>query len=955
MKKIAPLVVLYTIITLLASINVLSQSSKGWEWVGRLGIPLNRVYSPDGNKVIVFGNSGSIYQTDNFNFTTQNGQWTNGYITTTATNKRVLQSTVNFLISKFVDANTGYAYGYNTATLMTKNGINTDVPSPDPTTNHYPYHRVSQGIFKTTDGGKTWFLPYTPGSDGSLEKPTIYASTPTPTCTTGVHLPFHERAWSTSLEVKDMSFCDAQNGFAVMNETEVKGKDQNGNVVIIRPTRFYLMRTTDGGEHWCTVLRSDNHQQPMYSFVYALQCTSSNVCSFVSVDQAHTIRYCSYNVSTAQLTVIGNTNDLVSKKIFEEIIAAKIVRDMNNNIVVEILHNRNQFFLWSPANSKKFEKVFPDNMDVLPSVNPLLFDFTHYINSSNLCIEAVGEYGTLYRLKVGWDSQTSEYVQAENPSIIDLPTRQHLYGIMRTSASQYFIVGDFGTMVASNNGTDWNVVSKNNSDEIPSEKANFFDVSYNQTNGTHFGLACGSNGNLYRSTDDGVKWVKMNHINAAGHSRLNAVKVLNANEAIVVSSKGQIYKTTDRGDTWRIVYVMRKEITIGSVSKNVLVELRDVEYDNIHNKLIVVGDRKTILLSSDKGETWALQSAPGGLCCETFMSVKPSLHNTANSQIWIIVGKHGYNRYPNDPQTYSPKVLYSVDGGINWSTSASVPFDLIQSEGKYYDLYKVDYLSACSSFVMVGNRLYGVIAGSPDREFMVSPNKNMGIVMFASINLSNNNMTLSAGTNPQDITITNPTNSDFGRSMMFPLMGLACNGNQCFAVGVGGTIVRSPVYANSTTLTTADWDVLSSRTDFPLYGVAFGNSNSNVLTAVGAFGAILRSEQNGNYSSKYIQSEDGLEQSQLSFQTNNIDLQSNPNPAESNVSFKVKCTVECTLDIKIINQLGQELYSKRMFANPRDDNSFSLDVQNIASGVYHVVVYSVEDISSFSKSFVVKH
>jgi len=169
-------------------------------------------------------------------------------------------------------------------------------------------------------------------------------------------------------------------------------------------------------------------------------------------------------------------------------------------------------------------------------------------------------------------------------------------------------------------------------------------------------------GQIYRSTDGGVKWVLSQRLG----NEVQCRSIVALGNGIVLAGTyphGQIYKSTDNGETWALIQ------QLGSAN---------VVYDLAHlgNGVVVAGTQLdgSIYRSTDYGETWALIQQLG---TETKIIAVKTIGNDN-----VLAG------------TYPTGQIYrSTDGGLTWTLTFSI--------GETYQI---------SSFTYLGNDV--VLAGS---------------------------------------------------------------------------------------------------------------------------------------------------------------------------------------------------------------------------------------------------
>ena len=144
-------------------------------------------------------------------------------------------------------------------------------------------------------------------------------------------------------------------------------------------------------------------------------------------------------------------------------------------------------------------------------------------------------------------------------------------------------VGAGGAVVGTADGGNWVVQTSNvpNSNGMPEP---IWDVHFADKN---IGIAAAEFGVILRTKDGGITWAPLETRPVA--ARLQGVHMISASEAWIVGDKATILHTTDGGETWDI---------ISSAS-----DLRSVYF---HNDMLgwAVGEAGSVLHTDDGGETW---------------------------------------------------------------------------------------------------------------------------------------------------------------------------------------------------------------------------------------------------------------------------------------------------------------------------------------------------------------
>ena len=111
-------------------------------------------------------------------------------------------------------------------------------------------------------------------------------------------------------------------------------------------------------------------------------------------------------------------------------------------------------------------------------------------------------------------------------------------------------------------------------------------------------VAVGVNGRVLTTGNTGVPWVLQQN---PTNQNLNGVTSISARILCAVGPKDSIYRSTDRGSTWKGVRskVRGECYLIASVY-----ELSAIDYDSVKNTCVAVGDGQEVIFSEDSGMNW---------------------------------------------------------------------------------------------------------------------------------------------------------------------------------------------------------------------------------------------------------------------------------------------------------------------------------------------------------------
>lgn len=161
--------------------------------------------------------------------------------------------------------------------------------------------------------------------------------------------------------------------------------------------------------------------------------------------------------------------------------------------------------------------------------------------------------------------------------IYDLYANSDLYAIQAIGDTIY-AAGDYGIFRISYNGGF--TFSNQNLEERTNIRGIYFLDKRN-------GFICGFGGILYRTTNGGFAW---RQIKLPTTNNLFGIVFTDSLNGIVVGEKSTIFRTTDGGKTW-----FDLGIDFNSDFNGV---------EKFGNFILIFGNRGTLLLSSDKGESW---------------------------------------------------------------------------------------------------------------------------------------------------------------------------------------------------------------------------------------------------------------------------------------------------------------------------------------------------------------
>ena len=225
--------------------------------------------------------------------------------------------------------------------------------------------------------------------------------------------------------------------------------------------------------------------------------------------------------------------------------------------------------------------------------------------------------------------------------------------------------------------------------------------------------ACGSNGVILRSQDQGTTWKRL-HVAGGDALDFRGIVAFDAKTAYLMSSgegeKSRLYKTTDGGETWKLQYTdKRKGFFLDSIAC-----LSETHCFALGDPL----DGKFLILETTDGRDWSplpggnmpaalpgegafaasntclalsgeeIFFGTGGPAARVFHSADsgrawtvaetPLAHGNASSGIFSIARRDGkevavFGGDYQDPKRASGVAAYSLDGGKTWQLSREQP------------------------------------------------------------------------------------------------------------------------------------------------------------------------------------------------------------------------------------------------------------------------------------------
>jgi len=168
-------------------------------------------------------------------------------------------------------------------------------------------------------------------------------------------------------------------------------------------------------------------------------------------------------------------------------------------------------------------------------------------------------------------------------------------------------------------------------------------IDYNDPNIRYLG---GTNGALYRTTDgfaasaySGTQLIAPD----GSAAFVSPMAIHPVNPQVIYAARGDLYKSTNRGDNW-----------VALSSGNTPITYINLTTYNNSTRICLVGNNGTGSYSSDDGNTWHAVSVPNGLRL-TSLIAKPD-----SNTLYASVADYG-----------NEKVIKSTDNGLNWASMST--------------------------------------------------------------------------------------------------------------------------------------------------------------------------------------------------------------------------------------------------------------------------------------------
>lgn len=210
---------------------------------------------------------------------------------------------------------------------------------------------------------------------------------------------------------------------------------------------------------------------------------------------------------------------------------------------------------------------------------------------------AVGAQGAILRTADGGDSWVLQQARVADGLEGDVPVSETFFAVEAISENEVWAVGDLGLIVhSSDSGESWTRV------RVPEENFGDDELPDRIFNGVEFstpteGWIAGEFGTLLRSRDGGRTWQGERTLEKTAND-IYLIGMANATHerSYACGVGGSAVRTEDAGQSWQAL-----PIPTGA-------GLYDIAASG--ERVIAVGDRGVIFLSSDSGDTWSEPDSP---------------------------------------------------------------------------------------------------------------------------------------------------------------------------------------------------------------------------------------------------------------------------------------------------------------------------------------------------------
>lgn len=527
----------------------------------------------------------------------------------------------------FIDESTGFAGGSKSFIYKTTDGGSTWIKikcatSPGSAIYDIGFTNATSGfavthdgyVYKTTDAGSTW-NKITHGGSTKYKNGINFINS-----TTG----FIVGGLSTSV----IDILKTTDGGSTWSPTTTPVNYAINSIYFVNSTTGYavgykgtILKTTDGGDNWALYSNSGS----AYSS-YTSSAINAELKSVYFTDENNGYAAGSYYIYK---TTDGGTSWTQSYKNTKLSIKSLSFTSSSNGIAVgengAVLKTTDGGTTWTPQYESLYKSVYG----------------IEFFNSSTGVVVYNGDY--IRKTTNGGESWS-------NVS----SSKYYLYDLLKVDNTTLIAVGSSGKILKStDSGDSWIQKSSGTSKTL-------YSVCLANQNTIY---AAGYNGTVLKSTDKGDTW---SATTVPEDTKFNDVYFFDGNNGIVVGggfATSKVYKTNDGGSTWT-------EITTGLST-----ELNKIYFTNI-NKGFILGDSKTLLSSTDKGDTWSAVAHETSTLSSSYCNYESlDFYDASNG---MIVGTNGMS-------------LITTDGGNTWNHDSTCVANSL--------LNAVEYTGESSAFV----------------------------------------------------------------------------------------------------------------------------------------------------------------------------------------------------------------------------------------------------------------
>ncbi|RPI15331.1 MAG: T9SS C-terminal target domain-containing protein [Ignavibacteriae bacterium] len=313
---------------------------------------------------------------------------------------------------------------------------------------------------------------------------------------------------------------------------------------------------------------------------------------------------------------------------------------------------------------------FQQNTGIISTLRDIKFknNYTGFITGE---LPFANEGGFLLRTTNGglnWDS-------------INYGISQDLIGLEKINDSIFIAVGHFGTIVkTTNNGNNFTFLNG---------RENTYDINSIDFINNYTGYSVGTNSSIMKTTNQGESWT----YNSLGYSYIfNSVCFVNYNTGFIAGGdyqyippysnlKTKIYKTTNAGTNWILIYGNNNELGIAS---KILFLNQNTGFSTYYKQSSPGGILKTTncginwINIIDLGDLYDIyfQNNTTGFSCGFLGKI---LKTTNAGENWITLNSEISNKlysifYPSSDTGYATGyhiILKTTNGGVNWGQQYS--------------------------------------------------------------------------------------------------------------------------------------------------------------------------------------------------------------------------------------------------------------------------------------------